>query len=507
MISLLVFLLTGLSTSSFFLSNYLTKIITKNEHDTRQLNFAIEQENLAALKFAWEKSSLHDEQWLKLAKIIAKTQGQAAYQLGDYYQDKPAKAIFWYKSAIRLNYLAASTALAQLYFQQGKLIKAAAVLDVLPVEIFERLSVEAIVLKVNIAINQGEIADVQKIVSDYIQQLKISESGRLLLDDIKKYQVYVNDNQVVESSQIAMSCDNSIQLFATNLNNLKHLENLIIDFKKQPLNNAICFSPVRYMAIDSLDCTNEKNISIQCNEINWQHWADTVNTRYVGVMLPQGGANVHFGALYFDEKDNVDVLAHEISHLLGFVDEYPLVKEHIKCQTIQKKIFSQNISVLKNTYQGSRKAIRANVLTQLAWAKHINKSTPILQLVTGLAGEQFWQLGTPEAFKHEVGVFKSPTCDNSTEQLNVDFSAFKPVYGRTKLQYFALSFPPLYSAQVQENSTQYLMPSFHYNIALAYFQKDPLQKKNIEQANYWLEQAINWESDIDRRNKVRQGEF
>jgi hypothetical protein len=46
------------------------------------------------------------------------------------------------------------------------------------------------------------------------------------------------------------------------------------------------------------------------------------------------------------------------------------------------------------------------------------------------------------------------------------------------------------------------MPSFHYNIALAYYQQN-----NIEQAKYWLGKAVSWESDDSREKKIRQGDF
>jgi len=512
LMSLLVFLLVGLSASSFFLSDYLTKRITKNEHSTSQLNFAITHENLAALSFAWRETQPHSERWLNLATKLAKTEGEVAYQLALYYQEKPKQAIFWYKTSIRLNYLKASTALAQLYFQQGKLIKAAQVLAPLPGESLEELNVESIVLKVKIAISQGKVDDVDKTISNYTLQLKITAAGQQLLEDIQKYQIRFSENQRSMSSQPALNCDNSIQLFATNLNHLNRLESLITELTEQPLNNSVCFSPVRYMPINELDCSIEQDSAIRCDELNWQSWADTINTRYVGIMLPTGGANVHLGVLYFDAQDSVDVVAHEISHLLGFVDEYPLVAEHVKCQAIQEELFSQNISVLKNRYQGHQKDIRASVLKQLAWAKHIKSSTPILQSLTDLNGKRYWQLGTPEEFKYETGVFKAQTCNNSAFQSKNGFSAFKPVSHRTKLQYFALKFPALYSALLQENSTQYIMPSFHYNIALAYyqqahFQQSSFQQRSIEQANYWLEQAVKWEHDVKRKKIVRQGVF
>ncbi len=499
--SLLVFLLIGLSTSSFFLNEYLTKRIIENEHSITQLNFAIEQENLTALNFAWKKAPLYSEQWLTLAKMLAKREGEAAYQLALYYHFKSKQAVFWYKSAIRLNYLKASTGLAQLYFQQGELIKAAEVLDSLPIELFEKLSDEAIIIKVKIAINLGEIVDAQRIISKYVQQLESSKEGLLLLGDIQKYQIQLNDNKIIASSLVGLSCDNSIQLFATNLNHLKRLDEIILDFKKQALNNFVCFSPVRYMPINALNCSNKQDVAIRCDESNWQSWASTINARYVGIMLPQGGANVHYGVLYFDAKDTVDILAHEISHLLGFVDEYPLAVEHVKCQAIQKTLFSKNISVLKKHYQGNQKDIRANLLKQLAWGKYIKRSTPILQSVTSINGEHYWQLGSPEEFKHEVGVFNAQTCNNSTYSSKNDFSAFKAVSYRTKLQYFALDFPKLYSTLLQENSKQYSMPSFHYNIALAHFQQGSAQ------ASYWLEKAVTWEQDVKRKKMVRQGKF
>ena len=521
--SLLVFLLTGLSTSSFFLSEYLTNTIAKNEHSEAQLSFALAQENLAALNFALKQTPFHSEQWLKFTKLLAKTQGKAAYQLAVYYQNKPKQAIFWYKSASRLGYHQASTALAQHYFEQNKLIQAAEILATLPIDTLEEVKIEVIVLKVNVAINQGRIADVKAIINKYVQPLKTTEIGRRLLDDIEKYQVQftashvIKSNEVTKSNQLSVSCNNSIQLFATNLKHLKQVENLIVDFKEQVLSHFVCFSPVRYMPIKALDCSNDQNTAIRCDELNWQLWAGTINTRYVGIMLPKGGANVHLGMLYFDAQDSVDVVAHEISHLLGFVDEYPLVAEHVKCQAPQKTLFSQNIAVLKNSYQGNQKDIRAKVLKQLPWSKYIKNNTPILQSVTDLVGKHYWQLGTPEEYKNETGLFKAQTCNNSNAQLIDDFSAFKGVSHRTKLQYFALKFPQLYTALLQENSTQYRMPSFHYNIALAYFQQTSIQrislqqtsfqKKSIDQANYWLEQAASWEHDLDRHKKIRQGGF
>ena len=510
--SLMVFLLMELPSSSFFLSAYLNNIVAKEEHSEIQLNFAIEQNITKVIASARTKSTLHSKLWLELTKILAKTQGDASYQLANYYQATPEKAIFWYKNSIRFNYQKASIKLAQLYYQQELFSKSIETIDALIKSDDYQLDVEAVILKIKLAINLGKVSDIKHLLSKYSQQLQSVKVGQQLLEDIQQYNVQLTFNQVFDKKPTGEGCENSIQLFATNLNNLKHLEQLIESFKTQPLNDFVCFAPLRYMPINALNCINEKSSPIRCDEINLQDWASGINTRYVGVMFPKGGANVHLGMLYFDEKDNVDVFAHELSHLLGFVDEYPLSVNHNKCQSPQNEMFSHNISVLKSNYYGDKDTIRHQILTQIPWGSYIKVDTPILQPVDAHNGNQSWRLGTPKAFKKEVGLFKSQTCNKANNNKEQNYSSFKPVYNRTKLQYFALDMPPLYLSLLEDNSAQYRMPSFHYNIALAFYQTvaNETQERphnSITQANYWLEQSSKWEIDQTRRKKVRLGEF
>lgn len=555
--SLCFSLISGLSTSSFFLPEYLTNLIAKNEHNEVQLNFAIEHKNIAALNFALKHTKFHSQLWLTFAKTLAKTQGDVAYQLALYYQKTPTKKVFWLKHASTLGYHQATLALAQHYFELNEVIKANEIVATIPTTIptiqpttvqttFSKatsvnslvkksrgnsastlaLAISKQILITELAITQGKTVLVENSIKEHAALLKTTPAGAQLLNDIETYQIIAN-KKMVESNKLSSLCENSIQLFATSLTHLKQAEQIIEDFKYQPLNNAICFAPVRYMPIDTLECSQEQDTAIRCDESKWALFANTIETRYVGIMLPKGGANVHLGMLYFDSQDTVDVVAHEVTHLLGFVDEYPLRVEHITCNAIQKEAFSQNIAVLKNTYQGDQQTIRAHVLAQLPWSKYIKKSTPILHSVTDLKGTNHWQLGTPKEFQNEIGLFNAQTCDNSNMSKNNDFSAYKGVYQQTQLQYFSLSFPPLYSLLLKDNYTHYKTPSFHYNIALAYFQKTRLpksdsnqlslepialrqsvaDKKNIEQANYWLEQAAKWEKTPDRIKKIRQGNF
>ena len=503
-VALLTCMLMAVPPSSFFLAQYLTKQIVTGEHTQAQLDFALKQNNEAALLYAWQQTKKPSRSWLLLAKKLAKTHSEAAYQLALFYQTRHSmtQAVTWYQQAIRLKYPPAFVALAQLYFEQDNLLQADEVLAILPKGYTESTAIAVQALKINLALNRGHINVVRQSVAEFGKSFESNPQGRLLLAQINKYQVL---SVKANNSQIP-ACNNSIQLFATSFSHLQRLEYLIKGVEQYALNQYVCFSPVRYIAINALACTAESTQAIQCNEQHWQHLAERTNTRFVGALLPQGGANVHFGALYIDANDDIDVFVHEISHLLGFVDEYPLAKAHGACAGIQQQAFSENIAVLANTYQGNRADIRAKVLQQLAWGKQIKKSTPILQLIKGhsLLVQQ-WKLGTPKQFEHEIGVFNAQTCANSSNDTLSEesrFKAYKPLVKPTKMQFFSLDFPKEYASFLQKESFEFLMPSFHYNIALAQFQQG-----NLEQAKYWLKQAAMWESEQGRREKILQGNF
>lgn len=500
---LLAGLLITLPSSSFFLKKHLTAQITTQKHSTRQLDFALKQHNETALNFAWQQSKKHSPLWLLLAKKLANTQGQAAYQLALFYQAQQLipEAITWYQQGMRLKFPPAFLGLAQYYFEQGNFSHTSNVLAELVLK--STSTIEAQVLEVKLAIVQGKLAIVKQKLAEFSSRFQENAQGRLLLEQIHKYQVLtVNDN-----SKNTPVCSRSIQLFATRFSHLQRLESLIKDFEQHSLKAYVCFNPVRYIAIDSLACTASSGESIQCNEENWLQLAASINSRFVGLLLPEGGANVHFGVLYLDAHDTFDVFVHEVSHLLGFVDEYPLPQEHRACTSIQRQAFSENVAVLANRYQGKQSDIRAKVISQLAWGQYIKESTPLLQPVTehGIPPLTQWFLGTPKTHKHEIGVFKGHTCDNAVYDSlgnNNNFSAYSPLLEPTKMQYFSLDFPSEYLEFLHEGKMSFLMPSFHYNIALALFTLG-----DVAQAKYWLNQSAKWEIEVERREKSLQGNF
>ncbi|WP_085285064.1 M64 family metallopeptidase [Colwellia chukchiensis] len=389
--------------------------------------------------------------WLHLAKLYADSQGEVAYQLGVHFQQQQqlAFATLWYQTAIRQAHSQARLALAKIYFNQQEYQSIAALLK--PILNND----QALSLRYQVALQQGELA----FIVENQQRLKASENSTLYYE-LAQYWAFGADVAIdVSNSRYAkpFSCVISVQLFATNLNGLRHGQQLIDDFSQHPLSELICLQTPRYIAADVLDCQHQKHQRINCRATAWRQ-QELINSRYIGLIVEQGGAYVDNGIMYLDQQDTVDVLVHELSHFIGFVDEYPLPSQHQKCQQNQSAPFAHNIVVLTSDYQGQREDIRAQVLAQVPWRSLIAPTTPILS--RNIQGE--WKLGTPSEFQDEIGLFSASTCER-----NGNVKAFKPLSKRTKLEYFELTLPSQYLEILRLAPRQFLMPSYHFNVSKA----------------------------------------
>jgi hypothetical protein len=366
------------------------------------------------------------------------------------------------------------------------------------------------ILTIKLAIYQGDIEQVEKLVTSTMFKKYKSKATQSLKADIVNYAIISAKtmDHIAEvskpldkiSAQVlspSPACISSLQLFATNIEHLKHLDKIIKAFRsQQPLAHYICLPNPKYISAQSIDCSSDPLQAITCDESRWSTSIQNINTRHVGLMLAKGGANVHHGILYFDVEDDPNVFSHEVSHLLGFVDEYPLVKTHNKCQRVQENTFSHNIVVLNDHHQGEQKIVREKILKQLPWAKQIKETTPILQpiYVTVNANnhdiKRIWRLGTPIEYKEQTGLYMSESCDNTVfdSHVSISYSAYKPVSKRTQLRYYANEFPQEYLTMLADKPQAFLMPSFHYNIALALYQQGM-----IKEAKHFFTQAQLWQ--------------
>ena len=508
--SLLIFL----STSSFFLPTYLTSRLSNDEYSQAEFNYALKKHYPQALFIAIQQVEKNSNEWHELAIELAKSKGEYAFKLAESYHQQIidhsdqitiaelSLVIFWYQQAIRLEYKPASLALSQLYFEYDQLALAGKLLNKLteqnpskssnvknknqPFNLFE----QALILQLKIAMIQGNI--------DFIQShIQLLPEKNQLVKDTYRFNV-LNDNDI----NLTVLCENTIQPFATNLHDLYQLDKIIVQFQKTLLNKYVCFNQPRYIPKSELACQFNTSKKIECNEQQWSNKADSISSKYLLVMLPKGGANVHLGIMYVDAEDTLDVFSHEILHLLGFIDEYPLPINHAKCSKFQAHPFSQNIAVLPKYYlfnkNVSRAKLRARILKKIPWGTLIKASTPILQ--KNVAG---WVLGTNETkkYQNEVGVFTAKTCEKTQNNL-MSYHSFQPLIQRTKLQYYEESLPESYLKLLEMNTTKYRMPTFHYNIAVAM-----VKNNQIKKAVSWLEQASKNEKSLFRKRRVIKGDF
>ena len=532
-------LLLALSASSFFLPTYIEQSINNGTVSQSLLAYGVKHNNKTALFFALSHEKVGSKKWLSLLKILAKTDGESAYKLALYFKAKQdsKQTLLWLKQGDRLHHAETTIELARFYFNQEEhpesaLIKASTTLEAISATY--KPTINKVILQLSIAIKQGDIRVVNNLLSKNAQLLFSSAKGKMILTQFQSFDVddfyddevikLIEQNKLdqqlprieteVKSNKVTVNshCLASLQLFATNLKDLNKTKSIIEEFKSHSLSKKVCIPSVRYIPLSWLSCDNEnlytRQSTLKCDESNWHKIANTIESKFIGVVLPHTGSYANLGILYLNPEQSVNEFSHEVSHLLGFIDEYPLPARHEKCRASQQVPFSLNVAVLPRLYQGELKTLREKVLIQLPWRALIKETTPLFQKVQEIEGEEnkigktksTWQLGTPNSHRNEIGVFAVNTCDNSLQKNEIN--AYMPSVYNSHLKYFSVDLSNLYMSLLVNEPTRYQMPSFEYNIALSYF-----LKSDIAQAKYWLEKSARKETDIDRKNKIKQGLF
>jgi len=439
------------SLHSFFLPKLARYTLSDTEHASELLLNYAKYYNLPDYHHYIRKTNVAGSAaWLNSTINLAKEHATFSLELGNYFYENKDQvtASLWWQQAKEQGSKVASYYLATLLYDQGKYRRA---LNILP-EINEGMAqadIENVTnLTIKLALRLGEKHWLQSAV----KQLQHTNEKHELLVELANYGITIDISYHEKQSE---SCFASLQMFATTLEDLRYLSGLIEDVQGHYLSGYICFKPLQYIPYDKLGCSHKPEEAIRCKKEFWLEKIEHVNSDYIGVLVPKGGANVDNGMLYLDRFDTADVLSHELSHLLGFIDEYPLPANHAKCLASQKQAFSHNVVVLPNILFDERVQARNWLLTQLPWAELIDETTPVLT-----KGRKGWHIGTPSKYNKKIGVFASRSCDGNRplqrkEQMNI--KAFKPIHRQTQLEYFELSFPSEYRAIFELHSQRFLM--------------------------------------------------
>ena len=451
-----------MSVSFFFWLNSLV-IAVENGHGTRSQFTHIGQLGLKPMLYKKLNTyTVDDIRWLNIAKALAKVDGDVSFKLANYYIDKQdrtdatSRSIkLWLLQAVRLGHIGAKISLASIYMENNQLFTAKKLL--LPI----KSNFYALTLLIEISLLEGELKDVEYYLSQFqaINTANQKYEYQVFYQKLVKYGIInrsILETETETEIETKTECFSTIAPFATNLNNLVFFEKLISSPNLALLKPYLCFSPVKYVSKVELDCQHSKNKAIQCDESIWQNKNGLNNNRFVAVLVDEGGANVNSGILYIDSHDTKEVLFHELTHLLGFIDEYPLPKNHFRCAAVQKSMFSHNIAILPRLYQGSRKVARQKILSQLPWAKYISSQTRLVSKTT-----EGWVLGTLDEAIDTVGAFIAESCNEK------NFVAIRALKQRTSLRYFEEKFPALYLQMLVDNPNKFLMPHFTHNILKA----------------------------------------
>ena len=455
---LVAWLLLLIPADSCSIADYLTRIIEQGRASKSELAYAKTLGLPAYFESQLMVNARGSAFWLSSKLNLAKKSGTHAVSLAQFYYSSKLyeDAYKWFRYATTLD--PESREFRQLFseflYQQSRYQ-----------ELTQSVSNEETNSKVlnyllNAYLALGDLQGLNQLLSTVNNPLwKVKARKRL-----EYYQVFPSTDRPLAS------CDNSIQMFATNIEDLGRAEELISLVQSKAVAQYFCFEKVRYTALPSLNCRLNAETAIQCDELAWQKIAPNISARYVGVILPEGGANVHEGILYLDRFDTEDVFAHEIWHLLGFVDEYPLPEYHSDCQQSEMVTIAKNVFVTPKITFINRLEARAKILSEIPWAAKIKPSTPILT-----ENGENWHVGTPSTHRDEIGVFPAKTCSKST------VFSFKPVNEYTTLEYQETPVPRLYHWLLENDFNAFIKPSYHFNIALA-----SEQSGNRELAHHWL---------------------
>lgn len=457
---IIVSLLVLIPTSSFSLKPYLNTSFVKLETgkltdtDVYQslLALGLKHKEKHAQVITRKRYQIGEKKWLALTKELAKTDEVFAIELANYYASKgdTQSAKLWLAPHLTPSVPAATANIVRLYANLT-------VEQEHPQEAFEYLSKhpelryeQATVL---LALEIGNLSFIEQLLASQDSLAKAPYLTGLLADIFyfalpQTITIADRKPQLVVTSDIG-SCEKSVTFFATSVQDIQQIRDHLNAIKNHTLLSIVCPSEVRYLPISVLDCLMEPKQAILCNEKIFSHFKQQVKTDYLAVMLPVGGANVHQGILYFDRQDSPQVLIHELAHFVGFVDEYPLRKNHQVCQPTGKAA-GQNVIVFEDSYTSLN---REQLLAKLPWGAYIKSTTPLWTLKQGRK-----LLGTPSAYVGEVGLFFSETCIN-----NPTF-AYKPILKKSFMRYFEMDIPKLYQALLDNDTNIFFQPSYLSNV-------------------------------------------
>lgn len=423
------------SSSSFW--GYLERALNREEVTPSLLELAVHYKLPKALEHQLGMFEQGSEQWLLTLKTLAKDKPNYALVLGQYYQNlgQLRQAKLWLTP--HLTHTKVRHQYAEILTTQGRLSQAFEL-------VIQDAQLHSTDLLLELAVALGETKFINQLIE--APDFKIQQYDKLA--NLGFFKLFSNSNKVVMSQKPAKQCTNSIAVVATTLNDFKRADTLFNQLDDSALGKLFCVVQRQYIPITWFDCQLTQGQPILCDESLWYQISEIIEADYVVTLLPEGGANVYRGVMYLDRSDTHQVLAHELAHFIGFIDEYAVRENHELCLKAPNSpgnnivVFSEDASNLS----------REELLQHIPWAPFISAETPLWQDENGRR-----KLGTPKVYAGNVGLYVSETCQRS------QFIAYKPVRELGMMRYFEQPMPDFYLRLLAQLGAQYRQPTFATN--------------------------------------------
>ncbi len=203
---------------------------------------------------------------------------------------------------------------------------------------------------------------------------------------------------------------------------------------------AVCFGATLRVDAEALNCSDAPDRRLQCDLSVLQPLVKQGRFNQLLILSGRGAANFNNGVLQLPTYADIQLLKHEFSHVLGFIDEYALLPAVAKAECLPGRI-------------------TPNLLFSQS------------DLSTYL---QHWQFA-----QTDIELVAVDTCSQSNKQ------AYKVVAKTTHLQHYEMAIPELYQILMQKQlmRAHEIMPVQYYFAYLARQQANwPLWQEQMEKA-------------------------
>ncbi len=222
------------------------------------------------------------------------------------------------------------------------------------------------------------------------------------------------------SSVTMHGCIAIVQPVLSDQRSIKRWQLLSDQWPKQALARVgLCFAKPVLVDTRALDCSEASRL--QCNSEPLEPLALSINHRLWLLLAGEGSANYQHGLVSAPVKADWGLLSHELSHAIGFLDEYPLTAE-VARTVCQPGTLSSNVLFAKEDLQ--------------RFMEHFALS------------------------QDEIALTEIDTCRQ------IGLAAWRPVAATTNLQHHEYPLPDLYLTVMEKQLRQMQLAPIHYLLAM-----------------------------------------